>query len=232
MMKCHLLDLNKGGLVELTPGSTTNIDKYGRYDILCDMEGAEFVKFIYNNNKEHDGWQPPYVFSGVPEDDPGCNDQVKYLSGACGATCSGVKTVTAKAQQMGNEVCLEQTFKFKCGSVPTTPTVPAPTPTPPTPTPPTPFGQCDLKKMVGLTPCTNTSKYCIGKKSYIVYDKKYAEKGICKPICMDEYKIRAYAYTGCASKYVCECTAGDKTVDDDNSKDGYKKPSFYWWFGK
>jgi hypothetical protein len=49
---------------------------------------------------------------------------------------------------------------------------------------------------------------------------------------MDEYKIRAYAYTGCASKYVCECTAGDKTVDDDNSKDGYKKPSFYWWFGK
>jgi hypothetical protein len=133
---------------------------------------------------------------------------------------------------MGNEVCLEYAFHFQCGSSePKPPTPPAPTPTPPTPTPPTP-GKCDLKKMVGLTPCTNTNKYCVGKKSYIVYDKKYAEKGICKPICMDEYKIRAYAYTGCASKYVCECTAGDKTVDDDNSKDGYKKPSFYWWFGK
>jgi hypothetical protein len=230
-MKCHLLDLNNGGLVELTPGATTNIDKYGRYDILCDMEGAEFVKFVYNSNKEHDGWQPPYVFSGVPEDDPGCNDRVNYLSGACGATCSGVKTVTAKAQQMGNEVCLDYTFHFKCGS---DPNPPAPTPTPPTPTIPTTPGKCDLKKLVGLTPCTNTNKFCIGKKSYIVYDKKYAAQGKCKPICMDEYKIRAYAYT-CTSKYVCECTGSDTTDDNDNSKDGYnKKKSYYknWWFGK
>lgn len=229
-MKCNLLDLNKGGFVELVPGSTTDIDKYGRYDILCAMEGAEFVKFVYDSKKEHDGWQPPYVFSGVPEDDPGCNDQVKYLSGACGATCSGIKTVTAKAQQMGNEVCLDYTFKFKCGSDPKPPTPPAPTPTPPTPTPPTP-GKCDLKKLVGLTPCTNTNKYCLGKKSYIVYDKKYAEKGQCKPICMDEYKIRAYSFT-CSGKYVCECTGSDNPDDKDNKKDCDKKKSYNWWWGK
>jgi hypothetical protein len=112
-MCCSLLDLNNGKLSPLTPGATHEVDKYGRYDVKCEMDGAEFVKFHYNNNV-HDAWDPPFVFSGVPDADPGCNERVKFLSGGCGATCSGTKSITAAAQQISNDICLEYSFHFKC----------------------------------------------------------------------------------------------------------------------
>jgi hypothetical protein len=189
----------------LTSGSTYELARDGAYDILCDMEGAEFVKFLYDNTKFHDGWQVPYVFSGVPDGEPTCDrDQVKYLSGSCSGSCvcDGTKTVTVQAQQTSNVVCKKATYYFKCASVP-------PTPTPPTPTPPAPTpSKCDLKTLTGLKTCTTKSwfSWCYSSTSYVVYESKYASCGKCYPICMDKYKIRYYAYNY-PGKYTCSCTS-------------------------
>jgi hypothetical protein len=208
-LSCKLLDLKNDKETPLTSGKTYELARDGAYDILCDMIGAEFVKFLYDGTKEHDAWNPPHVFSGIPEDEPRCvdengnpNEMFKYISGTCGpSACSCTKTVTARAQQNtpeNKDICKEATFHFKCAATPPSP--PAPTPTPPTPTPPS---TCDLKNLTGLKTCSTKSwwSYCFGSTTYQVFEVKY---GKCYSVCLDKYKLRYYAYKY-PGKYLCSC---------------------------
>jgi hypothetical protein len=197
-MSCFLKDLNSGNLSPLTPGATQTLDKYGRYDVKCDMVGAEFVKFRYSD-KSHDAWDPPFVFSGFPDADPGCNDQVKFLSGGCGATCSGTKTITVLAQQLSEAVCLKYDFHFKCGS---NPQPPAPSPPAPAPTRKQSSSKSDDSD--------DDSKDYDKKKDY--FKKKYDNK-------KDDSDDESKDYD--KKKY------GDKKDDsDDESKDYFDKKKY------
>jgi hypothetical protein len=207
------VDLNKNTKTLLKNGgffnSTNGYDgANGRYDISCNMAGAEFVKFDYGGGIQ-DAWKVPYYMSGIPFDDPGCSRPVKYLSGACGIPCTGPMTVIAYARQTDDTTCRKETYTFTCPSKPMpTPAPVRPTRAPVAPTPaPTPKtaapirGNCPFPTGGNLGTCPSESGKPI---KYRIFEKKYVDKGECKPECEEMKNVIELAVKE-PNKWVCEC---------------------------
>jgi hypothetical protein len=174
----------------------------GRYDISCEMIGSEFVKFEYGSSV-HDAWRAPYYMSGVPFEDPGCNRQVKYLSGACGTECTGPKTVTAYARQYDDTTCRKETYTFTCPPRPTpAPVRPTPAPVPKTAAPTR--GNCPFPSGGNLSTCPTDPGKPI---KYRIFEKKDADQGKCSPRCEELKKVQELALKE-PNKWVCECGGG------------------------
>jgi hypothetical protein len=213
-LKCYLVNLNKNTKMPLKDGGSYGIgDGYdgvnGRYDITCEMTGADFVKFDYGGSIQ-DAWKVPYYMSGVPFDDPGCNRPVKYLSGACGTPCTGPKTVIAYARQTNDSTCRKETYTFTCPPKPTpapvrpthAPVAPTPAPVPKTAAPTR--GNCPFPSGGNLSTCPTDPGKPI---KYRIFEKKEADKGKCKPKCEEMKKVKELALKE-PNKWVCECGGG------------------------
>jgi len=183
-LECFLVDLKNGSNTTIKDDDSLPFDYDAKYDIYCEQSGAEFVKFLYDDEKYfHDGWKNPYWYGGVvggyrecPDDDR--KSQLKYLSPECGAVCYDDKTVTVRAQQTGGAVCKSIKFKLKCGK-PTPP--PAPKPTPPPVPKPTP-------QPMTLSPTPCEKRMCPSDpKKKVMYRKK--DDGKCEEKCVKDQDV-------------------------------------------